>query len=203
MIEALVISNVVSWLAILALGVLVFALSRQIGVLHERIRPVGALSIGQALKVGDEAPLFLEPGLNGGMVRIGGAATDGRVTLLFFLSSDCPVCKTVLPMLTAIAGQEKSWLRVVFASDGHAPDHQALIKAFGLEDFGYVLSTEVGLSYQVAKLPYGYLLDTGGEVVAHGLINTREHLESLFEAYRTSSDNMSKKEDAHAGQMAG
>jgi len=57
MIEALLISNVVSWVAIVALGVLVIALSRQIGVLHERLRPVGALSMGQALKVGDEAPI--------------------------------------------------------------------------------------------------------------------------------------------------
>ena len=166
MIEALVISNVVSWLAILALGVLVFALSRQIGMLHERIRPVGALSMGQALKVGDEAPFFQEPGLNGGMVRIGGAATDGKVTLLFFLSADCPVCKTLLPVVMAIARQEKSWLRVVFASDGNELDHQAVIRSFGLEDFGYVLSTEVGMRYQVAKLPYGYLLDTGGEIAA-------------------------------------
>lgn len=206
MIEALLISNVVSWLAIISLGVLVLALSRQIGVLHERLRPVGALSMGQALKVGDEAPFFQEPSLNGGMVRIGGTAPDVRVTLLFFLSSDCPICKTLLPMVLAIAHQEKSWLRVVFASDGNEADHQAMINSFGLEEFAYVLSTEVGMSYQVAKLPYCYLLDTSGEVAAHGLINNREHLESLFEAYdipTNTSDHSSEEEDAHAGQMAG
>ena len=206
MIEALLISNVVSWLAIISLGVLVLALSRQIGVLHERLRPVGALSMGQALKVGDEAPFFQEPSLNGGMVRIGGTAPDVRVTLLFFLSSDCPICKTLLPMVLAIAHQEKSWLRVVFASDGNEADHQAMINSFGLEEFGYVLSTEVGMSYQVAKLPYCYLLDTNGEVAAHGLINNREHLDSLFEAYNittNTSDHLSEEEDAHARQMAG
>lgn len=206
MIEALLISNVVSWLAIISLGILVLALSRQIGVLHERLRPVGALSMGQALKVGDEAPFFQEPSLNGGMVRIGGTAPDVRVTLLFFLSSDCPICKTLLPMVLAIAHQEKSWLRVVFASDGNEADHQAMINSFGLDEFGYVLSTEVGMSYQVAKLPYCYLLDTSGEVAAHGLINNREHLESLFEAYdipTNTLDHLSEEEDAHAGQMAG
>lgn len=206
MIEALLISNVVSWVAIVALGVLVIALSRQIGVLHERLRPVGALSMGQALKVGDEAPFFKEPGLNGGMVRIGGAANDDKLTLLFFLSSDCPVCKTLLPVVVAIAQQEKAWLRVVFASDGNTQDHEPLIKSFGLEDFDYVLSTEVGMSYQVAKLPYSYLLDTEGEVAAHGLINNREHLESLFEAHNLSSTtaiDLSNKEDVHAGQVAG
>ena len=107
MIEALLISNVVSWLAIIVLGVLGMALSRQIGVLHERLRPVGALSMGQALKVGDEAPVFQQAGLNGGMVSIGGNASDGRATLLFFLSSDCPVCKTLLPTVVSIARQEE------------------------------------------------------------------------------------------------
>lgn len=201
MIEALVISNVVSWLVIVALGLLVFALSRQIGVLHERLRPVGALSMGQALKVGDEAPIVKEPSLNGGMVRVGGAATDNRVTLLFFLSSDCPVCKTLLPIVVALAGHEKSWLRVVFASDGNEPDHQALIKSFGLQNFGYLLSTDVGMSYQVAKLPYSYLLDSAGTVAAHGLVNNREHLESLLEAYSTQATptTQSTMENAHAG----
>ncbi|MEM9623817.1 MAG: methylamine dehydrogenase accessory protein MauD [Pseudomonadota bacterium] len=198
MIEALVISNIVSWLAIIALGLLVVALSRQIGLLHERLRPVGALSIGQALKVGDPAPRLQSPGLNGGMVNVGGAASDGRSTLLFFLSPDCPVCKTLLPVLVAIARQERAWLRVVLASDGNEADHLAMIRAFELEDFPYVLSAEIGMAYQVAKLPYGYLLRGDGDIAAHGLINNREHLESLFEA-----DDISNKEIVHAGQMAG
>jgi methylamine dehydrogenase accessory protein MauD len=34
----------------------------------------------------------------------------------------------------------------------------------------------------VAKLPYAVLIDTAGVIRAKGLVNTREHLESLFEA---------------------
>ena len=34
----------------------------------------------------------------------------------------------------------------------------------------------------VAKLPYAVLLDEQGKVASLGLVNTREHLESLFEA---------------------
>jgi len=40
---ALAISNVVLWIVVLALLVVVIALTRQLGVLHERIAPVGAL----------------------------------------------------------------------------------------------------------------------------------------------------------------
>jgi methylamine dehydrogenase accessory protein MauD len=34
----------------------------------------------------------------------------------------------------------------------------------------------------VGKLPYAVLVDADGVVRAKGLVNTREHLESLFEA---------------------
>jgi methylamine dehydrogenase accessory protein MauD len=45
-----------------------------------------------------------------------------------------------------------------------------------------VLSAPLGLAYEVAKLPYAVLIDGTGVVRAKGLVNTREHLESLFEA---------------------
>jgi methylamine dehydrogenase accessory protein MauD len=40
------------------------------------------------------------------------------------------------------------------------------------------------MSYGVSKLPYAVLIDSEGFVAAQGLVNTREHVESLFEAER-------------------
>jgi methylamine dehydrogenase accessory protein MauD len=40
------------------------------------------------------------------------------------------------------------------------------------------------MTYGVAKLPYAVPIDEEGIVAAQGLVNTREHLESLFEAQR-------------------
>ena len=45
-----------------------------------------------------------------------------------------------------------------------------------------VLSEALGRSFGVAKLPYAVLLDESGRVASLGLVNNREHLESLFEA---------------------
>ena len=36
--------------------------------------------------------------------------------------------------------------------------------------------------YGVGKLPYAALVDENGRIVAFGLVNSREHIESLFEA---------------------
>ena len=179
--EALIISNIISWIAILVLSVLVFALARQLGVIHERIKPVGALSLGKVIKAGVDAPKFNLPSLTGGTVNVGEVSPNGQSTLLFFLSSSCPVCKTLLPILTGIQQQEP-WLKLVFASDGSEAEHREFIEKHGLSRFPYLLSTELGMAFQISKLPYGVLIDADGIVSAHGLINNREHLESLFEA---------------------
>ena len=54
--SALAISNVVLWVVVASLLVVVLALMRQLGVLHERIAPVGALMLNRGLAVGDKAP---------------------------------------------------------------------------------------------------------------------------------------------------
>lgn len=185
MITTLIISNIVSWLAIIALGITVLALVRQLGLLHERISPSGALSIDKKnLQSGEVAPSFKLPSLTGGHISLGGDYPQEKSTLLFFLSDTCPVCKTLLPIIKSMAKQESSWMRIVLASDGTSDEHSAFINKASLQDFPYLLSTELGMAYEIGKLPYGVLLDNDGTLISHGLVNTREHLESLLEAKR-------------------
>ena len=180
--NALLISHLVLWVVVLAMGVAIVALVRQIGVLHERVAPAGALMMGQGPKVGELAPVLDVEDFSGKQLRIGGEADDGRSTLVFFLSPTCPVCKSLLPVLNAMRRSERAWLRVVLASDGEREPQEAFVAKYKLDAFTVVLSTELGLTYQVAKLPYGLLIDENGVLSARGLVNSREHLESLFEA---------------------
>jgi len=172
------------WLLMLALSAVVFALIRQVGILHQRVAPAGALTISQGVKPGEVAPALDLKTLDGERITLGGERSDGRSTLLMFVSPDCPVCAQLIPAVRAIAGQEAGWLVVVFASDGASAQHAAFRKAKGLTEFPYVVSMELGLRFQVGKLPYAVLLDEGGRLVAQGLTNSREHIESLFEAKR-------------------
>lgn len=176
------ISNLVLWLAVVVLAGVVVALTRQIGVLYERVAPAGALLQGQGPLVGAAAPVVDVEDLRGRAFRVGAARDDGRSTLLFFLSPTCPVCKTLLPVLRSIARREARWLDVVLASDGPAVEHETFVRAERLESFAYLLSPALGMTWQVGKLPYAALVDADGVVRAKGLVNTREHLESLFEA---------------------
>ena len=175
--EALLVSNVVLWVLVLGLAGVVVALARQIGVLHERVAPVGALMTVRGPAVGELAPVVTAHDLRGDAIEIGG---PGRRMLLFFLSPTCPVCKTLLPVLRSVVRRER--LQVVLASDGAPEEHAAFVREEGLEGIPYVLSPTLGITYQVAKLPYAVLLDAAGVIRSKGLVNTREHLESLLEA---------------------
>ncbi|MDE2304910.1 MAG: methylamine dehydrogenase accessory protein MauD [Gammaproteobacteria bacterium] len=174
-------SEILLWIAVIALGLLCLALARQIGVLHERLAPAGALTLKQALKVGDPAPVLALTGLDGREVRIGGLR-EGRAQLLLFLSPNCPVCESLLPAIRSAQGAERDWLDVVLASDGEPQAHRQFVQAKGLTRFPYVLSEPLGRTFGVAKLPYAVLIDEQGRLAASGLVNTREHLESLFVA---------------------
>ena len=181
MVAALIVSQVLLGVLVIGLGLAVLALARQIGVLHERIAPAGALSVNQRVKVGDIAPEMSLKAVDGASVSVGGPRAQSQ--LLFFLSPECPVCKTLLPILKSMSKAEKDWLTLVLASDGDTEEkHRAFRAAEKLEDFPYVLSEALGRLYGVGKLPYAVLIDESGKVASMGLINSREHLDSLFEA---------------------
>jgi methylamine dehydrogenase accessory protein MauD len=179
--DAMTISVVLLWMGVIALGLMVWALSRQVGVLFERVAPMGALVTDAGPAVGSESPSFLLAGIESGSVAIGGA--QARPTLVFFLSPTCPVCKKLLPVLKALRRDEGRVLNIVLASDGERAEHLRFVTEQGLGGMPYVLSTELGMSYRVSRLPYAVLLDRQGVVAAKGLVNSREQLDSLLNAH--------------------
>ncbi len=176
----LVVSHVLLWVTVCALTLICLALARQVGVLHSRIAPAGALAINARLKPGEPAPELELATLSGEQIRIGGERR--RSQLVFFLAPSCPVCKTLLPVLRSAARTEASWVDVVLASDGEADAHRDFVQSNGLFAFPYVVSELLGRRFGVSKLPYAVLVDEGGRIAALGIVNSREHLESLFEA---------------------
>ena len=178
--DALLVSNIILWAVSLTLVVIVMALARQIGILYERVAPMGALMLDQGPKVGEVAPTFTLDSLGGGKLSVGG--NTGRSQLLFFLSPTCPVCKKLLPVLKSIQSVEHSWLDVALASDGDLPEHATFYRKAELQSFPYALSTELGMTYRISKLPYAVLIGEDGRIRGKGLVNSREQLESLFAA---------------------
>jgi methylamine dehydrogenase accessory protein MauD len=183
-VTALAASNVALWFIVIALCLAMLAVVRQLGVLHERMGPVGALMLAKGLNVGESAPKIAAQDLEGRSITVGIARTDERATLVMFVSPTCPVCKALLPVLKSSLTSERDWLDIVLASDGDTLDQREFVAAHRLGGFPYIVSAPLGIAYQVGRLPFAALIDAQGVLRARGIVNSREHLESLFEAKR-------------------
>ena len=58
-----------------------------------------------------------------------------------------------------------------------------MIAQQGLASYQFINGPDVGQAYEVAKLPYAVLMDEHGTILSKGLVNSREHLESLVIAH--------------------
>ncbi|NKB34425.1 MAG: thiol-disulfide isomerase [Pseudomonadales bacterium] len=183
MVEALVISNIVLWLIVVMLALLVFALTRQIGILHERVAPAGALQPTSGPKVGELTTEISLTALDGSKHRIGGTEGNGLASFILFISPTCPVCKSLVPTAISLAKSEANRMQLLFGSDGEEIDqHKQYVKDLKIEDYPYFVSQALGMTYQVSKLPFAVLIGADGTLQSKGLVNTREHLESLIES---------------------
>ena len=179
-------STIFLWLGFFTLLGVNLILMRQIGILYERVAPAGALSTASRLNVGMSPPAHKIVSLSGQNIQIPNKEhldhTGG--TFVLFSSPDCPVCKKITPIVMSVLHRHIKIDLVIASAGGNLEKHVAYIKNNKLTRETYVVSDELPLSWGISKLPYGVLLNARGEIAAFGLINTREHVESLFEAYR-------------------
>jgi methylamine dehydrogenase accessory protein MauD len=177
----LLISQLFSWIMFLSLVVAVLALARQVGVLHMRVAPAGALTTAGGPAVGNAAPAIPAFTLDGKERTVGGPAPTVKLRLLMFVSATCPLCKALIPMAKSFARDERTQL--IFIGDDEPQAQRDMIARHGLEAYPFINGPEVGQAFAVGKLPYAVLLDADGVILSKGLVNSREHLESLVIAH--------------------
>ncbi len=181
MLTALVISAIFGWVVTLALIVALLALARQVGVLHMRVAPAGALTTSGGPSVGAKAPVIAARMLDGTVTSVGGAAPGAALRLLMFVSATCPLCKNLIPVAKSFARDER--VQLVFVGDDQPETQRAMIERHGLGGYTFINGPDVGQAFEVGKLPFAVLLDADGVILSKGLVNSREHLESLIVAH--------------------
>ncbi len=177
------ISNVLLWVAVIVLSLTVLALARQVGVLHERVAPAGALINSAGPGVGEQSPRLEAIALAGNAITVGGKLAAGKALLMLFVSQTCPICKKLIPIALDFARSER--LEVLFVGDADLSEQKKLIERFGIDERHFVNGAAIGMAYRVDKLPFAVLLDDQGVIAAKGLVNSREHFESLIIAKET------------------
>jgi methylamine dehydrogenase accessory protein MauD len=169
----------VLWLVVVALCVIVVALARQIGALHLRLGPRGALELD------DEGPAL-------GTVPAPAVATDvagtprtigggGEPQFLLFVSPACPLCDQVMPSVAAVAGQDG--MRPYVLVDGDSAATTALARRRRLKA-PIVAAADLARHYEVPGTPYVVVLDIEGRVTTKGTVNNLEQMEGLVNTAR-------------------
>lgn len=183
MIVLLAITQGITLILLVALGAALLAVARQVGVLHERVAPAGALTPRQGPAVGTPAPRIQTTTLAGEAIEIGGALRPGARRMLFFVSAQCPVCKKLIPFARSFAKAEG--IELVFAGDDDAGRQARLVAEHGLAGHAFVNDGSLGRAFAVDKLPHAVLLGDDGTLIARGLVNSREHLESMVVSHES------------------
>jgi methylamine dehydrogenase accessory protein MauD len=177
MLTALIAAQVITWIFLLLLGVALVALARQVGMLHVRVAPAGALTTGRGPDIGEAITPLPVTTLDGNLLTIGGGLAAGRRQLILFVSAQCPLCKKLIPIARSFAKSER--IDLIFAGDDAPEVQQALIEKMDIAAFPFINEAVAGRAFEVEKLPHAVLLDENGVLLSKGLVNSREHLESM------------------------
>jgi methylamine dehydrogenase accessory protein MauD len=160
-------SYVVLWGLVVTLGILLIALAREVGALHLRLGPRGALEIDtEGPELWSTAPPLEGRAADGNMIQIGGVAD--RLRLMLFASVGCPMCEDVV---TAVGSIRRGVDAVVLMDDEPDDRERATNRT--------VSAPEAFLAYAVPGVPYAVVLDEEGLVAAKGTVNDPTQLEGL------------------------
>lgn len=169
-------SYVILWLLVIVLCFIVVALARQVGTLHLRLGPRGALEMDDEGPPIGEAPVAAElTGIDGRPLEVGG---PGAAQVLLFVSPGCHLCEEVLPSI-GVAARTKDMDPVVLVDADpletkHLFEHRKLGAAIAP-------GGPLAAAYGVPGTPYVVVLDRLGIVRAKGTVNNLEQLEGLID----------------------
>ncbi|MGH2699765.1 MAG: hypothetical protein ACRDJL_11305 [Actinomycetota bacterium] len=169
-------SYVALWILVGVLCVVVVALARQIGTLHLRLGPRGALEMddeGPAL--GEGRPPIEARDLDGSLVTVGGEGAD---QFLLFVSPGCMVCEQVMPSIGAVA--EATGKRPLVLTELDEAETRLAFQ-HKRTPAPIVASVESFKTYEVPGTPYVVVLDARGVVQAKGTVNNLEQMEGLID----------------------
>ena len=165
-------------LGLLALGVVVLSLARQIGVLHERTAPVGGLLQKARREAGkvdridlDSVRVATAAGFTGRLRQL----SRGRAVALLFVSEQCAVCKSLLPGYEAALRRYQA-LPLILLGGSASADLADFADVHGLLPERVIASSELAVTLQVMQTPTLALLDAQGRLLDRVRLRGPAHL---------------------------
>ena len=175
------VSYIVLWILVLAMGVLILLLYRQLGIMY--LGSAEGVS-RDGLARGTQAPDFSLTDQYGNQQRL--SNYRGRPTLLLFGSPHCSPCRTLLPQLHEWAAAHPDvgvlWLNAASPEESlkFVSDTGATLPIVPHPAEGNLLD-----AYKVRVTPFSFLLDENGIIRAKGLVNSKAGLDLYYKELKT------------------
>jgi methylamine dehydrogenase accessory protein MauD len=182
MITILVISSILSWLALLGVVFLMLGTLRAMTFLRwqlEQLQATNPTRKGRSgLKVGKKAPDFALPRVTGGEASLAGYA--GRQVFLVFVQTGCGPCHAVVPDLNRL--QRSGKYEVLVVSNGEPEAVQKWVKEVHSE-FPVLVQDKWSVSkrYEVLATPFAFLIDEQGVIASKGFVSNKQYVSFVLE----------------------
>lgn len=196
--SALLGAQALLWLVLIAIVCVVIALLGQVRYFYRRIAPLGALAPTMSAVNHLEA-IELET-VSGDLISIGGMNSNGKSQLLLFVSGSCPISRKMISIAVDFTRREK--LELLFCGDDALDAQKSAISMLGIPEQAFVNEGMIGQRLGVDRVPFAVLLGADGHVVARGLVNSLEHLESLLGVQETGHASLQSFMTANPGALA-
>ncbi len=164
------------WVLVLLQTLLFVALLRQVGVLHTRVAPRGAMGT-ETPTAGDIVPQTVFETLDGHPVRF--AAQNDKDFLALFVTPACSVCKDVMPGFRALSRERQSELDTVLAIGADEVEAREYTREHSIR-VATVADPRLLHQFKIPTTPYGVVINSEGRISAAGLVNNLEQVESLL-----------------------
>lgn len=184
------ISYAVLWVLVVVQVILTLALSRLVGQLMSRRFPgSGARIIDPGPEIGATVEGWEGVDLLGQPVRL--QFPRDRGLFMLYVSPHCSTCAALLPpakrFFKEIAAQAEGVWVMVLGSREKQIDY---VRQNGLTNHLMLAEEQLPASWRLGGAPFGLWIDASGEVRAKGMVNNREHLESLHKAVETGHPSL-------------
>ena len=177
------ISQIVLWIAVIAVGFLLLGTLRSLGLLQWRIDQLEATRPSkinrEGLKSGKTAPDFTLPQVGGGECSL--SDYQDRRVFLVFVQAGCQPCHEIAPELNRL--ERSGELQVLVVNRAEAMD-----AAEWTDDVGAVFPVlvqdglDVSKKYQVFATPFAFVIDEQGVVAGSGIVSQRRHIGFVLDA---------------------
>lgn len=186
------VSYVVLWVFVLMSFVLWFVVLRQIGVLHNRWGPRGALTTEDGPELGTEVPRFSVASIAGSDLSFPGPAP---LTLAILTNPGCTACEDLAPALgTLMKDPPEGVTSMVLVTDGDVESAAELVRSHRLDPNRVGLALTAGKLLDVSATPMALLIDGQGRLLKKGIVNTLEQIEVLIAEGRSGGEAANQDE---------